>query len=381
MATIAFNQVSKRYDENTTALNALSLQIDDGEFIVLVGPSGCGKSTVLRLLAGLEQPSEGEIAIDDKVVNDLMPQQRNIAMVFQNYALYPHMSVRDNLAFPLRMQRMSKQAIDTRINEIAQLLNLAELLQRRPKQLSGGQKQRVAMGRALVRDPSVFLLDEPLSNLDAKLRSQIRADIAQLQLRLRKTTIYVTHDQIEAMTLGHRVAVMNRGELQQIGTPEQLYNRPQNIFVAGFIGNPGMNIATTEVFAQNNDLNAAICRQTLHLPSAVQGYNELSQSENVGYIGVRPEAFRLSKLDGRVALKAYISAVEYLGAESLVYFQLSSHDKAHDNTTWIARITGHVDATIDQSIEIFLDPGAIHWFNSDGSNAIFDTCQSVQPRR
>ncbi|MDH5481177.1 MAG: ABC transporter ATP-binding protein, partial [Nitrosomonas sp.] len=231
MAKVEFNNVTKRFDTETVALRQFTLTIGDGEFMVLVGPSGCGKSTALRLLAGLEDITEGEILIDDQVVNQISPQQRNIAMVFQNYALYPHMSVHANLAFPLKMRHTPASAIAKKVEQIAKLLDLSRLLARKPKQLSGGQRQRVAMGRALVRNPSVFLLDEPLSNLDAKLRAQIRADIALLQKSLNKTTLYVTHDQVEAMTLGDSVAVMNHGELQQVGTPEMLYKEPQNIFV------------------------------------------------------------------------------------------------------------------------------------------------------
>ncbi|MCU7809081.1 MAG: ABC transporter ATP-binding protein, partial [Candidatus Thiodiazotropha sp. (ex Semelilucina semeliformis)] len=242
MASIRLDKVSKQYDGHDAIIEEMDLQIRDGELLVLVGPSGCGKSTLLRMVAGLEEISAGEILIDDQVVNQLPPQKRNLAMVFQNYALYPHMTVRENLAFPLKMQRLSRDEVNRRVAQTAELLSLGNLLDRRPKQLSGGQRQRVAMGRAMVRDADAFLMDEPLSNLDAKLRVEIRSEIAALQRRLGITTLYVTHDQVEAMTLGHRVAVMRAGKLQQVATPSRLYEHPVNVFVAGFIGNPGMNV-------------------------------------------------------------------------------------------------------------------------------------------
>ena len=246
MATVTFDHVYKRYSADVVAVNDLDLQVVDGEFLVLVGPSGCGKTTALRCVAGLESISDGHLSIGDRVVNDVPPKDRDIAMVFQSYALYPHMSVYDNLAFGLKLRKMSKSEIETRVKEAADILGLDRFLDRKPKALSGGQRQRVALGRAIVREPAVFLMDEPLSNLDAKLRVQTRAEIARLHQRLGTTTIYVTHDQVEAMTMGDRIAVMKDGILQQVGTPQQLYDHPQNVFVAGFIGSPAMNFATIQ---------------------------------------------------------------------------------------------------------------------------------------
>src|SRR5437867_2944277 len=242
MAEVSFHEVSKVFDDGTVAVDALTATIQDGEFMVLVGPSGCGKTTALRMVAGLEHPTRGAIAIDGDVVNGVPPRARDIAMVFQNYALYPHKSVEENLSFGLKMHKVPKEQIDARVKEIAELLGLTELLQRRPAQLSGGQRQRVAMGRALARSPKAFLLDEPLSNLDAQLRTQLRAELKQIHHRFPTTSIYVTHDQIEAMTLGDRIAVMNEGRLLQLGTPDEIYRNPQSLFVAGFIGSPPMNL-------------------------------------------------------------------------------------------------------------------------------------------
>src|SRR5438270_11058149 len=241
MASIDFDDVSKRFPNGTLAVDEMNLTVDDGEFMIFVGPSGCGKTTALRMVAGLEEVTSGSIRIGDRVVNDIEPPDRDIAMVFQNYALYPHMSVADNMGFPLRMQRMKKPETRKRVREVAELLGIEALLERKPRQLSGGQRQRVAMGRAIIRHPRAFLMDEPLSNLDAKLRVQMRGEIARLQRRLGTTTVYVTHDQTEAMTLGDRVVVMHGGVAQQVGTPDELYERPANLFVAGFIGSPAMN--------------------------------------------------------------------------------------------------------------------------------------------
>ena len=366
MTKLRFNNVTKHFGAGVTALSQFSLSVDAGELVVLVGPSGCGKSTALRLLAGLETVSAGEIVIDDVVVNHMTPQQRNIAMVFQNYALYPHLNVRDNLAFPLRMAHLSKPRIAGKVDEIARILNLTELLQRRPKQLSGGQRQRVAMGRALVRDPRVFLLDEPLSNLDARLRAQIRADIAQIQQRLHKTTVYVTHDQVEAMTLGDRVAAMNNGELQQVGTPAQLYAQPSNIFVARFIGSPGMNIAPSTAIIRNDAMAVRIGDLSITLPMSEKRRQQISRHDNVGYIGIRPEAFSFSKADQRIAIKIGILSVEYLGHESLVYFRVSAADSGTDEKLWIARISGQIQQACGQNMELYVDPDAVYLFDSKG---------------
>ena len=263
MAAVSFDEVTKQFGSSTVAVDRLTLDVNEGEFLILVGPSGCGKTTALRMVAGLEQVTSGEIAIDGRVVNDVVPTERDIAMVFQNYALYPHMSVFDNIAFPLRQQKVKKAAIRERVAEAARLLNIEELLERKPRELSGGQRQRVAIGRALVRRPKAFLMDEPLSNLDAKLRVQMRAELLSLHQRLGITTIYVTHDQTEAMTLGDRVVVMRHGVVQQVDAPERLYRKPANMFVAGFIGSPAMNfvqgtLANGRVVARGAQRRAAV---------------------------------------------------------------------------------------------------------------------------
>ncbi|MDE3025957.1 MAG: sn-glycerol-3-phosphate ABC transporter ATP-binding protein UgpC [Acidobacteriota bacterium] len=299
MAPITFEHVTKRFDEST-AVDDLTIDVADGEFLVLVGPSGCGKTTALRMLAGLEEISSGRILIGDRVVNNVAPGARNVAMVFQSYALYPHMTVYDNLAFSLRNFKIHRPEIDRRVQEAAKVLELGEYLKRKPKQLSGGQRQRVALGRAIVREPSAFLMDEPLSNLDAALRVQTRAEILKLQKRLGTTTIYVTHDQVEAMTMGDRIAVMSKGVLQQIGTPEELYTRPANTFVARFIGSPAMNL----------------------LPSAMLGIGGAGQ-----LAGFRPEHAQLG--DGRgggVRYQADVEVVEYLGDGQLAHLRLGDHD-------------------------------------------------------
>jgi multiple sugar transport system ATP-binding protein len=320
MATIRFHEVSKAFDDGTLAVDRLSLDIADGEFLVLVGPSGCGKTTSLRMLAGLEDVTSGEILIDGAVVNHVPSRSRDIAMVFQNYALYPHMTVADNLVFPLRMQGVDKATRRRRAEEVAAVLGIADLLDRRPKQLSGGQRQRVAMGRAIVREPRAFLMDEPLSNLDAKLRVQMRAEIARIQRRLGTTTVYVTHDQVEAMTMADRVAVMNRGVLQQLASPVELYSRPANLFVAGFIGSPPMNLFAARLEADGADTVVTFGSQRLGVPMRA-GLAGRHGTEVV--LGVRPEdvediAFRPdAPASARVSLE--VELVEQLGSEVLVH--------------------------------------------------------------
>jgi len=299
VAPITFEHVTKRFDESV-AVDDLSIDVADGEFLVLVGPSGCGKTTALRMLAGLEEISDGRILIGERVVNNVAPGARNVAMVFQSYALYPHMTVRDNLAFSLKNFNVPKAEIDRRVREAAEALELSEYLKRRPKQLSGGQRQRVALGRAIVREPSAFLMDEPLSNLDAALRVQTRAEILKLQQRLGTTTIYVTHDQIEAMTMGDRIAVMSKGVLQQIGKPEELYTRPTNTFVARFIGSPSMNLVPSGALG-------------------VGGGGKLA--------GFRPEHVLLGNNRGGSAhYDATVEVVEYLGDEQLAHLRLGDHE-------------------------------------------------------
>jgi multiple sugar transport system ATP-binding protein len=293
MANVTYDHVTKTFGD-TPAVKDFLLEVTDGEFMVLVGPSGCGKSTALRMLAGLEKVSDGRILIGDRVVNNVAPQHRDIAMVFQSYALYPHMTVYDNLAFGLRNQKVQKKEIDNRVQRAARILDLESLIKRKPKQLSGGQRQRVALGRAIVREPEAFLMDEPLSNLDAKLRAQTRAEILKLQQELRTTTIYVTHDQVEAMTMGDRIAVMKLGVLQQVGSPEELYRDPRNVFVAGFIGSPAMNLVPAEI---------------------------LDGAGGTGRIaGFRPEHIDVAngQSDGLV-FNARVEVVEYLGDEQLVH--------------------------------------------------------------
>jgi len=306
MAAVSFDEVTKQFGSATVAVDRLTLDVNEGEFLILVGPSGCGKTTALRMVAGLEQVTSGEIAIDGRVVNDVVPTERDIAMVFQNYALYPHMSVFDNIAFPLRQQKVKRAAIRERVAEAARLLNIEELLERKPRELSGGQRQRVAIGRALVRRPKAFLMDEPLSNLDAKLRVQMRAELLSLHQRLGITTIYVTHDQTEAMTLGDRVVVMRHGVVQQVDAPERLYRRPANMFVAGFIGSPAMN------FVQGTlaDGRVALGEHSVALPSA-NGHS------GPVVVGVRPEDVLIG--DAADALPAQIEITEQLGPEMLVH--------------------------------------------------------------
>jgi multiple sugar transport system ATP-binding protein len=323
VASVTFDRVSKVYDNGFRAVDDLDLEIRDGEFMVLVGPSGCGKTTALRMLAGLEEISDGELVIDDTVVNEVAPQKRDIAMVFQNYALYPHLSVYDNMAYGLKIQKLSKAQIRERVNEIAQVIGLEDLLDRKPKALSGGQRQRVALGRAIVRDPAVFLMDEPLSNLDAKLRVQTRAEILRLQQRLETTTIYVTHDQVEAMTMGDRIAVMNLGVLQQVGSPPDLYDNPVNVFVAAFIGSPAMNFAT----ARAHDGHLELGGTRLEL----SGRPAKAAAQNKGrdlLIGFRPEDLELNGQPGSEAVRipARIDVVEYLGHEELIHGEAEGHE-------------------------------------------------------
>jgi ABC-type sugar transport system ATPase subunit len=304
MGEVVFEGVSKVFQGGTLALDDLSLEIPDGQFMILVGPSGCGKTTALRCVAGLEKPTRGTIRVGDRVVNDVTPRDRDIAMVFQNYALYPHMSVYKNLAFGLKQRKTPKEEIDRRVSDVSTMLGLDELLKRRPAQLSGGQRQRVAMGRALVREPSAFLLDEPLSNLDAKLRVQMRAELKRLHNRLGITTIYVTHDQVEAMTLGDRIAVMSNGKLQQLGPPQELYDEPTNLFVAGFIGSPPMNLLRGR--AQGGTVTAG----ELAIPRGVPDGDVA--------IGMRPETF-VATNDGLPSFEFLVDVVEPLGDEVIVH--------------------------------------------------------------
>jgi len=358
MASVACERLSKTYPGGTRALIDLDLSIADGELLVVVGPSGCGKSTLLRLIAGLDEVSGGSLRIGNVVVNDLPPRQRNVAMVFQDYALYPNMTVRGNLEFPLRMAKLPADEIESRVQRVAGMLGMQELLERQPKQLSGGQRQRVAMGRALVREPQVFLMDEPLSNLDARLRSQVRAEIAELQQRLKATMIYVTHDQVEAMTLGQRVAVLDKGILQQVAPPQELYDQPANVFVAGFIGNPPMNLLPATVIVDDRALSVQIGDQRLRIdaPIAKQLPHLLQPPAT---LGIRPEDLSLAAGEDDVALAAQVSQVEYLGHETLVYVHA---DEAHA----IARLPGTIHFTRGDRLRLRPDWQRAHFFAEDG---------------
>ena len=326
MATVTFDHVFKRYGE-VTAVNDLTLEIQDEEFLVLVGPSGCGKTTALRMIAGLEDVSDGTLKIGDRVVNGLAPKDRDVAMVFQSYALYPHMSVYDNLAFGLKLRKVPKAEIDKRVREAAATIELSNLLDRKPKQLSGGQRQRVALGRAIVREPAVFLMDEPLSNLDAKLRVQTRAEIARLHQRLRTTVVYVTHDQVEAMTMGDRIAVMNFGVLQQVGPPQELYQNPVNKFVAGFIGSPAMNFLSVAPKSDGGTLKLVGDGVELPVPDSLRDVASGGAIEMTA--GIRPEHFQIMNgaAPGAGAhVRATCDVVEFLGNEELLHVRVGGHD-------------------------------------------------------
>ncbi|MGH2450893.1 MAG: ABC transporter ATP-binding protein [Candidatus Limnocylindria bacterium] len=359
MASVTYDRVSKQFGSHDFAVKDLSLEVRDGEFLVLVGPSGCGKSTALRMLAGLERQSSGDIRIADRVVNDVPPKDRDIAMVFQNYALYPHMSVYDNIAFGLKLRGTPREEIDGRVREVGRILDIGHLLERRPKELSGGQRQRVAVGRAIARHPAVFLMDEPLSNLDAKLRIQTRAELQKIHRDIGRTTIYVTHDQVEAMTMGDRIAVMRLGILQQLATPEDLHDRPANLFVAGFIGSPSMNFfpATVQGTPGEPVADAGLFRAPV--PAKVAPGSEL-------IIGVRPEDLvDLSTVpqDGQLAIDARVDVAEYLGNE----FQL--HLTA-DEKTFVARVPTSTRAQVGAPIRVGFDLAKMHVFDRASEEAI-----------
>src|SRR4249919_2282473 len=359
MATVTFDKASRIYPGSTKpAVDSLDLAIKDGEFLVLVGPSGCGKSTSLRMLAGLEDVDSGRVLIGDRDVTDMPPKDRDIAMVFQNYALYPHMTVADNMAFALKMAKVSSAERDRRVKEAAHILGLEEFLDRKPKALSGGQRQRVAMGRAIVRNPQVFCMDEPLSNLDAKMRVQTRTDIAKLQSDLGVTTVYVTHDQIEAMTMGDRVAVMKLGELQQVDTPLNLYDRPANLFVAGFIGSPQMNLLEATAHKGKAQIGK------YHVP--VDPASERKMSGHIT-VGVRPEAWRLvSAEEGGLPIK--VTVVEELGADGFVY---GTCDVEGVTGTVIVRVSSARDSVRKgDTIHVTTDPKNVHVFDTDSGDRL-----------
>ena len=324
MATVTFDGVWKKFGE-VVAVNDLNLKIEDGEFMVLVGPSGCGKTTSLRMIAGLEEISEGTLSIGDRVVNHVAPKDRDIAMVFQSYALYPHMTVRDNMAFGLKLRKTPKDEIERRVNEAAAMLSCQNLLDRKPRELSGGQRQRVALGRAIVREPAVFLMDEPLSNLDAKLRVQTRAEIARLHQRLGTTTVYVTHDQVEAMTMGERIAVMSEARLQQVGSPQELYDHPDNRFVAGFIGSPSMNFLDVEATGSGNAI--VLKGNGVEIPLPERYKDSIKGHEGKKLIaGVRPEHLDVEQDGPAGTLSGSADVVEYLGNEELIHLTVGDVD-------------------------------------------------------
>jgi multiple sugar transport system ATP-binding protein len=399
VAEIAYDSVSKVYDDGTQAVYDLDLAIEDGELMVLVGPSGCGKTTALRMLAGLEEISGGEIRIGDRVVNDLTPKDRDIAMVFQSYALYPHMTVEQNLAFGLKLRKLPKKEVDERVRRAARILQIEEFLKRKPRALSGGQRQRVAMGRAIVREPQAFLMDEPLSNLDAKLRVQMRAEIHQLQRRLGVTTIYVTHDQVEAMTMGDRVAVMNTGNLQQVDTPQVLYDNPVNEFVAGFIGSPSINLVEATLEQSDGRLMVNVGEHRL----AVDEQAARNRSGLSGYIGrtvilgIRPENFEDASLDSDAPqdrrMKVTCDLTEPLGSEVLVHFSTGAKrivssataaDVGEDadislggedgdgagQTRLIARVSPKTRIAEGSEIELAVDTSRLYFFDPETRNTI-----------
>ena len=390
MGAININSVGKIYPNGTRALENVNIEINDGEFVVLVGPSGCGKTTLLRMVAGLEDITEGEISIADKVVNEIAPKDRDIAMVFQNYALYPHMSVYDNMAFSLKLRKLPKDEIDQKVKDAAKTLEIDELLERKPKALSGGQRQRVAMGRAIVRNPQAFLMDEPLSNLDAKLRVQMRAELGQLHSQLETTTLYVTHDQVEAMTMGDRVAVIRKGVLQQIDTPREIYLYPKNIFVAGFIGSPAMNFVYATIDVSEKETKLTFGDSSIVSSHSPKSLIEFNGQEIV--IGIRPEAFEDSvyanekEYTGKINID--VSLLEQLGSDTYIHFYKDIPpvqtkaieeilaDEGEDisalgtETKFIARINPNATIAEGQNINLAIDPSKLHYFDPETGLAI-----------
>jgi multiple sugar transport system ATP-binding protein len=398
MAEIEFNEVSKVYDGGTKAVADLDLRIEDGEMMVLVGPSGCGKTTALRMVAGLEDITQGELRIGDRIANGLSPKERNIAMVFQSYALYPHMTVEQNLAFSLKLHHLPKDEIKTRVQSAAKTLEIEQLLKRKPKALSGGQRQRVAMGRAIVREPDAFLMDEPLSNLDAKLRVQMRAEIHQLQRRLNTTTIYVTHDQVEAMTMGDRVSVMNAGRLLQVDTPQVLYDRPVNEFVAGFIGSPAINLVEAELEQANGRYSMSFGEHRLTVDANL-ARNRPRLKDYVGkpiILGIRPEDFEDATLESGAPddrrMKVEIDLTEPLGADVLLYFgtaatgvvpsaataddgddasvHLGGNGDGPARTRMCVRVSPRTRVAVGHAAELAVDTSRLYFFDPQTRNAV-----------
>ena len=398
MATIAFEDVAKVYPDGTEAVSDLDLQIGDGEFMVLVGPSGCGKSTGLKMVAGLEGVSRGTITIGGRVVNELPPKDRDVAMVFQDYALYPHMTVFEKMAFALKVRKLGKKRIDRRVRDAAAILGIDELLDRRPKALSGGQRQRVAMGRAIVREPQAFLMDEPLSNLDAKLRVQMRAEIRRIQTSLGVTTIFVTHDQTEAMTMGDRVAVLKKGRLQQVDTPQAMYDNPTNLFVAGFIGSPAMNMVEANLGREDGRLVLAFGSTRLELdPALVAQRPALGKYEGRRVVlGIRPESIEDERFAGDAPqgrrLQATIELRESLGSESLVHFNVDAppvltedtrelarereetdelEERVEDRVSpFVAKVDPRTEAKVGDTVQLVVDTSRLHLFDPDDGRGI-----------
>lgn len=370
MANVRLKNVYKRYDGGVTAVSDFNLDIEDKEFIILVGPSGCGKTTTLRMVAGLEEITEGEVYIGDKLVNDVQPKDRDIAMVFQNYALYPHMTVFDNMAFGLKLRKTPKEEIKRRVREAAKILEIEHLLDRKPKALSGGQRQRVALGRAIVREPKVFLMDEPLSNLDAKLRVQMRLEITKLHQKLQTTIIYVTHDQTEAMTMGTRIVVMKDGFIQQVDTPTALYDRPNNMFVAGFIGSPQMNFINAKIEKRGEEIHLVFGKNDIKLPEGKA--KKLEGTDYIGkdvVMGIRPEsihdeAMYLESMPDSI-VEARVEVVEMLGSETLLYLFI-------EEVSCTARVNPRTKTRAGDVIKVAIDANRVHLFDKETEKTVMN---------
>ncbi|MBE5785015.1 MAG: sn-glycerol-3-phosphate ABC transporter ATP-binding protein UgpC [Clostridiales bacterium] len=371
MAKVTLKDVKKVYDKNVVAVQEFNLTIADKEFIVLVGPSGCGKSTTLRMVAGLEEISSGELYIGDKLVNDVPPKDRDIAMVFQNYALYPHMTVYENMAFALKLRKEKKKVIDQKVREAAEILDITEYLDRKPKALSGGQRQRVAIGRAIVRDPQVFLMDEPLSNLDAKLRNQMRAEIIKLRQRINTTFVYVTHDQTEAMTLGDRIVIMKDGFIQQIGTPQEVFNHPANIFVAGFIGSPQMNFFDGRLEKDGKGYSVVLDSAKVYLPEDKQAALRAAGAEAQDItLGIRPEHIMLSRSDADAHITATVDVSEMMGSSIHLHANMGGKDVVIIIPT-LDLGAREQDLTFGTKVDFTFGGNVVHMFNKEtGMNLI-----------
>ena len=375
MASLSLKHIYKKYPGGVTAVSDFNLEIKDKEFLIFVGPSGCGKSTTLRMIAGLEEISEGELYIGDKYVNDIAPKDRDIAMVFQNYALYPHMTVFENMAFGLKLRKVPKEEIKRRVEEAARILDINHLLERRPKALSGGQKQRVALGRAIVRNPKVFLLDEPLSNLDAKLRASMRTELTKLHKKVETTFVYVTHDQVEAMTMATRIVVMKDGLIQQVDTPQNLYDFPVNLFVAGFIGTPQMNFISCQLIEEGGDLFVTFGTSKIKVPA--EKANNPALKEYVGQeviVGIRPECLyddpvHISSMPDSI-IETTVEVTELMGAEIYLYLSFDGQDEATNGKNIIARVSSRSTSRAGDQIQIALEASRMHIFDKDTERCI-----------